>query len=693
MVSSGIPALDRLLGDGYPARSAVLVFGPLGVGKEGLGYWFTQAGIASGDACIYVTRLSVHEVKNDATSYGLGSRLSPTWIASDGSTAKCDINDMAGISFNIKEALHKTDGKDVRIVVDCLSSLLMLNASESVYRFLTHLLAEVKRYNSVLIATIDEGMHPPQVLSAMQQLFDGVIEVRSTQQDGETLPMLTVKRMSGASMPIDAHLIFDVRKPSEVGRSVLHGGQLVKHEERKTSTRIAVLPLANISPDPGDEYLADGLTEELITVLSQMRDLRVIARTSANHYKATDLSVSEIGNQLRVGSILEGSVRKVKNRVRIAVQLIDTATQEHIWSSAYDRELDDVFAIQRDIAGHVGEALKIELLSSYKKVEEVESTRGPEAHTLYLKGRYHWNERSEEGLDKAVQYLEKAVELDPQFARAYAALADCYVVYTDLGWRTPGDAVPRAKEYASKAISLDPSLAEPHAALASLLANYEYRWHDAENEFKRALELNPSYATAYHWYSLVLRILGRLDESYTQIRRASELDPFSRIIGDNVGWELLLRGDRQKAIEQFQKVAEAFPDYSYVHYGLGWAFYMDSRPDDAIHEMRKAVAMSAGDPSYRAELAALLGLVGMRDEAKRIINDLETLAKKEKVNKVEIAIALFGVGNLDEGFSYLQMGYQEQWDTILYFKSSMPWFKDVRKDPRWATFEKRLGFT
>jgi len=456
--------------------------------------------------------------------------------------------------------------------------------------------------------------------------------------------------------------------------------------------RIAVMPFANISPDSKDEYFADGMSEEIISTLSRIGGLRVISRTSVMRYKGTGKSVDEIAKELNVGSILEGSVRKASDDLRISVQLINARNDEHLWSQDYDKKLENVFVIQREIAQSVAEALKVELLSGEKEDIERRVTDSTEAYKLYLKGRYFWNERTREGTNNAVKYYEKAVKLDPWFALAYAGLDDCYVVYPNYGWQMPREAYPRAKEYSLRAIEIDPRLAEPHASLAVVYSNYEYRWQEAEEEFKLAMGLKASYATAYHWYSLALRFMGRLHESYEQIKRASALDPLSWVIGVNLGLELLAIGKTKEAIEQFEKVIDANPDYANAHLQLGWAYYLESRMDEAIDELQKAVAMSGDDPLYKAELACLLGFTGRRDEANKMIDELEELSKSTYVDKAEIAFALFGVGSIDEAFSYLEKGYEERWNTTLYFREH-PGFENFRKDPRWASLGKRLGLS
>jgi TolB-like protein/Flp pilus assembly protein TadD len=500
-------------------------------------------------------------------------------------------------------------------------------------------------------------------------------------------------RLSYAMIPMGPQKLKNVADSVETYRVLLPwaaGSTVPSQTVNRDLRRLVVLPLSSFSPEPNDEYFADGMTEEVITKLSGLTGLRVIARTSSMKYKGVRKSVLEIGTELRVGSVLEGSVRKSGERMRITLQLIDAATEEHLWANSYDRNLTDIFAVQGDIAQKVAEALSVKLLSGEKRDIEKEPTGDTEAYTIYLKGRYYMSERTRGSMDKAVKYFEEAIRRDPSFALAYAGLADCYIIYPNHGWLMPTECYPKAKAYALKAIEIDPRLAEPHSDLAYITASYEYKWQEAEAEFKRAMELKPSYATTYHWYSLILRHMGRFEESYEQIKRADELDPLSRTIGDNVAEVLFALGKLKRAIERSKKLIEANPDFAYAHRTLGWIYYSDSRLVEAEDEIRKALALSVGSPWYKADLACLLGFEGRRDEANKIIKEIEEFAKTTYVDKVLIAEALFAVGRIDEAFDYLERGYEEKTDVLLQSRW-WPWLKDLRRDPRWASIGRRLG--
>ncbi len=283
--------------------------------------------------------------------------------------------------------------------------------------------------------------------------------------------------------------------------------------------RIAVLPITNISPDPRDEYFAEGMTDELIATISKIPELHVIARTSSVKYKGSGKGISEISQELRIGSILEGTVRTMGNQLRVTAQLIDSQTEENLWSESYDRELDDVFDIQTDIARNVAEGLKIQLHTRHGLQFQKKPTANTEAHVFYLKGRFHWNTRSEEGINKAMRFFEDAVAKDLRYALAYVGLADCYVMLGVYCYREPGTVFPKAKDLAAKALAIDNSLAEAHASMFEILAHFDFDWAKASSEIEEAIELNPSYAQAHAWYgSCYLASHGRFDEALAENR-------------------------------------------------------------------------------------------------------------------------------------------------------------------------------
>ena len=453
--------------------------------------------------------------------------------------------------------------------------------------------------------------------------------------------------------------------------------------------RIAVLPFTNISPDPADEYFADGMTEELISTMSRISGMKVIARTSIMGYKGGHKKVDEVARELGVGTVLEGSVRKAGNRIRIAVQLIDSETSEHMWAESYDRELEDVFAVQSDISKTVAEALKVQLLSREMLTIDKKHTANPEAYTLYLKGRFYWNERTQQSVNKALKCFEKAAAIDPGFALAYSGLADCYNLLAGFDWMAPDRAYPLAKSYSTKALEIDESLAEAHASLAVTLRNQLWDFGSAERELRRAIELRPSYAPAYHWLAGVVGSLGRIEEALACEKTGVEIDPYSPIVNTGFGYWLSVAGKINEAIKQYTRTIEFDPDYilarvqkSEVHVNL-------SEYDAAVEEARKAVDIERTPPT-ELNLAWVYAAVGRRDEAESILDNVKSRAAKEHVCPVAIACVELALGRTVEGFNSLEKALEERDDCLLDLLSE-PWFRQYRSDPRWKQIYAKMG--
>ena len=455
--------------------------------------------------------------------------------------------------------------------------------------------------------------------------------------------------------------------------------------------RIAVLPFANISPDPHDEYFADGLTDELIDRLAQIKELEVIARTSVMTYKRKEKKAAEIGKELRAGVLVEGSVRKVGNKVRVTAQLIDANTEAHLWSSRYDKNLEDIFAIQTDIAEQVAQSLAFQLLPGEKREIEKKTTENASAYLLCMKGRYYWNERTKEDNETARKYYEEAIKLDPACALAYSGISDCYHIAGDYGWLRPEDAYPRTREYATKALGINPDLAEAHAALGAEYMHYEWRWRDAEMELMRAISLRPSYSTAHQAYSALLLYLRRFDESCERIKKAHELDPLSKGIEAQYGQILSTMGRNEEAITHLEKMVKANPDFPAAHRGLGFVYHRASRNEEAISQLRTASTLSNDDPSFRADLAFMLGLIGKSEEAKAILSDLKEASTKRYVSSAKLACVCYGLGDSGEAFEFLERAYLQR-DVDLADIRSIPETRELCQDPRWISLESRMGF-
>ena len=452
--------------------------------------------------------------------------------------------------------------------------------------------------------------------------------------------------------------------------------------------RVAVLPLKNMSPDPGDEYFADGMTEELITTLSSVRDLTVIARTSVMQYKGSPKRVVEVGRELNTGSVIEGSVRKAANKVRITVQLIDAKTEGHVWAQNYDRQMDDVFAIQSEIAEKVAEALKLKLVESDKDRIEKKPTDNTEAYTLLLKGRYYWNERTKASVDKGISYLEKAVEKDPNLAAAFSDLADAYIVMADYSMMRPQVALAKAIAYATKALQLDPELSQPHAAIAAAHER-DFQWLKAEGEFKLAIEKNPNNARAHHWYGLHLFFRGDYKRSLEQFKKAKDLDPLSLIIGSAYGYCLVRFGNVEAGLEMLRTVIEMDDSLVVGHRNLGTSLITAGKTSEAIEEARRLETLST-EGTHKAFAAMIFAAAGVRDEAMRILESLLKGDDSQYLDPADISCIYAALGRETEALDWLDRAVQEK-STLIPYVPAFPWFDAFWSNPRFQSALHKVG--
>jgi len=460
-----------------------------------------------------------------------------------------------------------------------------------------------------------------------------------------------------------------------------------------------VLPLQNISPDSKDEYFAAGLTEELTSTISKIHGLSVISSTSAVQYKMRSKSIVEAGRELNVGTLLEGSVRKSGNALRVTIQMIDGNKDDHVWAESYDRELRDVFAIQSDIAERVAEALQIQLLSDEKKEIEKRTTENPEAYTLYLKGRFFWNQRELDGFRKALELFQQAVDKDPAFAPAYAGLADTYLLLGRAGHSSPKLTYPKSTEYAEKAISLDARLPEPHVAIAAIRQEYEWKWEESENEFKRAIELNPSYSIAHIWYALYLGHVGRFEEAIEQASRALELDPMSPRIYCGASEEYLFARQYDRAIECTDRALEINPDFGGAYGYRAYAYVEKKMYDEAIADFQRAGKM-LGARAWKGRLGHVYGMSGRVNEAEKILNELETESNPNLPQRPFIppppttafdkALVYLGLGEKTRAIEWLEKACDERTAEIIHVKCE-PIYDIVRDEPRFKTLVHRIG--
>lgn len=453
--------------------------------------------------------------------------------------------------------------------------------------------------------------------------------------------------------------------------------------------RVAILPFNNLSPDPADRYFADGITEELISTVSRIGSLSVISRSSAMRYRDTTMPLGQVGRELGVGAILEGSVRKSGNKVRIAAQLIEVDSDRYVWSQTYDRDLTDIFAVQGEIARQVAEGLEIQLLSREKQRLEARQTGSTEAYSLYLKGRYYWNERTEEGVKRAVGYFEEALRADDRFAKAYTGLADCYLILANYEWMAPAASGELAKKNAMKALALDGSLAEAHASLGLVKVNHEWDLVEGDRELKLALELSPNYAPAYHWSGILLGYQGKHVDALVMVRRALELDPYSMVIRQAEGVVLLNLGRHDEALRCLTSLAEDNPRLPSVHFWLSMTHLALSQHSQAVSEARKEVEMDEHDQGARLDLAYALSESGKKDEATTILNDV--LASKDVYySPCSVGLVMLSLGHEKDGASWLRRACDEHDSSLLYFRSFEIYAK-LRSFTGWDEIERRMN--
>jgi TolB-like protein/Flp pilus assembly protein TadD len=518
--------------------------------------------------------------------------------------------------------------------------------------------------DAVNIASRIEPLAEPGGICITEQIYDQIknkFELPLTRLGGKEL-----KNVS------DNVEVFKVRMPWE---------KEPETTSALSSHRIAVLPFVNMSPDPQDEYFADGLTEELIDRLCQVKGLEVIARTSVMGYKKKDTKAAEIGRELRAGALVEGSVRKAGKRIRVTAQLIDANTEGHLWSSKYDRDFHDIFAVQTDIAEQVASALEVQLLPSEKKAIEQKRTENVEAYTLHLKGRFYWNERSPDSVRKGMQYFEKATALDPSFALAVVGLADCYSILDDQGVIEPKEARGKIRSLLDRALETEKGLAEAHASLANLLM-HEWDWAPAEAEFRNAIELNPNYATAHHWYSILLGFLNRKEEALDEINVAVRLDPLSPIVNVNVGMRLAEAGHVEEGIEQIRKTLTLEPNFGLAHVHLGSLLIHTSRFDEAIIEIKRAIEIQKGQVWPTSILGIAYAMKGDREKALGVLSEMEEMSKTPAYFPEAILGTLyFALGQKEKAYSILEREYVKRSSTLPYIRLFLVYEK-MREDPR-----------
>ena len=452
---------------------------------------------------------------------------------------------------------------------------------------------------------------------------------------------------------------------------------------------IAVMPFVNESGNADVEYLSDGMTETLISSLSQLPNLNVKARSSVFRYKGKETSPQTIGKELNVQAILNGRVSQRGDQLTLSLELIDAQTENVIWSEQYNRRESDLVTLQSEIARDVSSKLKSKLSGADVAKVEKNYTANPEAYQLYLKAKFYWNKRTGESLKQAVELYRQALEKDPNYALAYSGLAETYVLFSSYDVAPATDSMPQAKAAALRALALDDSLAEAHTALGFYLSNYEWDREGSEKEYRRAIELKPNYATAHHWLGADLVYVKRFDDSLVELRRGEELDPLSPIIGTNLGDTLVFARRYDEAIAQYKRTLVGNPNFAYAHRALGWAYGSKGMYPAAIAETRTSIELNNAS-SAKGFLGLWLGKSGKRDEAMKLLVELKQESTRGYVQSYDFALIYIGLGDKAEALNYLEKHMSSRAETANTYGVA-PELDDLRSEPRFKEMLKRMN--
>ncbi len=465
---------------------------------------------------------------------------------------------------------------------------------------------------------------------------------------------------------------------------------VVRRNAPRPIEAVAVLPFANVGGDPGAEWLSDGITESLINSLSPVAGLKVMSRNSVFRYKGRDVEPYKAGRELGVTAVLAGQVaQRGDGGLVVSVELIDTRDNTQMWGEQYTRTTSDVLVVQEEIARDIAARLRSRLRGGGGE-EPKRHTSDNEAYQDYLRGRYFWNKRSADGFRRAVQYFNRAIERDPSYALAYAGLADTYALMSDYSIVPPREAMPKARAAALRAIELDETLSEAHTSLAFVRMAFDWKWEEAESDFRRAIELNPNYATAHQWYASYLVQVGRSGEALAEIRRAQELDPLSAIISANAGLYLYYARDYDAATEQLRKTLEVDDNFGVAHLYLGYAYLQQAgRANDAVAELQKAVKLMGEDPETLSALGHAYAVAGRRADAEAVLAQLRGLGERGYVSPYFVAVVYAGLGDRDRAFNALEESFRDRHPGMILLKSD-PRFDPLRKDARLSGLIRRI---
>jgi TolB-like protein len=588
----------------------------------------------------------------------------------------------------LSASVPQSNAEAVRRAVDKVTSSAVFADSQRMARFLRFAVEESLQGNGARLKEIVIGAEVFDRGAAYDPRLDPIVRVEARRLRAKLLAYYDGEGK-------DDELVIEFPKgtyqPVFRTRSTTPQAPPPKPAAQSRDATIAILPFANLDPEPEQQYFSDGLTEELIHALTRIPELRVMAWNTASHFREEE-DIGNIRTRLGVAYVLRGAVRRTGQRLRVTAQLIETATGQYLWSETYNREVLDVFTIQEQIATMIVNALQLRLGDAARACLNGQPQSNIECYNLCLKGRFHTNERTAEGLRRAAICFHQAVAIDGSSALAYAGLADSYTMLADYGFVRPVEAMEIGKTAAEKAIGFDPNSAEGHTSLAWIRSHYDWRWAEAGRLYRRAIELNPGYAIARHWYSTdYLALLGRFDEAMPEIEIAMELDPLSMIIRECRAYLLMLARRYDDSIAEYSEFLELDPSFYRAYTGLGRAYIQVGRYSDAIRMLQKGRLLAGDVPNILGALGQAYGLAGRKDEALGMLADIDRLAKTRYAPSITFAIIHLGLGDCETALDYLEQSAELR-DLQLGAINVHPIYDPLRAEPRFQNLIARIGF-
>jgi eukaryotic-like serine/threonine-protein kinase len=566
---------------------------------------------------------------------------------------------------------------------------------EERYQTVKDLLVDVRRLRKRLDFEAELERSKPPDSSAGPGTSSGGLSIQTSGNATKTSGLISTQQMSSAE-----YVVTEIKRLKSAAALVLLTlltavsaiiyFSYLSRRANATIDSIAVLPFTNQSGDENADYLSDGIPETIIYSLSQLPNLKVTARNSAFRYKGKDADAQTVGRELGVQAVLTGRLTQRGDNLMVSAEVVDAQSNRLLWGGQYSRKLSDILAVQEEIAREISEKLRLRITGQEQKQLTTGTTDNPEAYQLYLKGRYFWNKRTGDAINKSIEYFNQAIEKDPNYALAYAGLADSYVILTGYT-STPGkEAYPKARIAATKALEINDKLAEAYTARAYIRQCFDWDFANAERDFKRSIEINPNYPTAHQWYGEYLSLMGRHDEAIAELKRAQEFDPLSLIINRELGTAFSFAGQYDQAIEQLRKTLDMDSGFLPAHTELGGAYAQKRMYGEAIAEFEKAISLEKDNAFSLMGLGFTYAVSGKTEDAHRILDQLNELSKRLYVPPTFIAAVYAGLGKNDQAFQWLEKAYNERDEGLIYLNSAAPW-RRLSSDPRFASLVRRVG--